>query len=78
MPFNIGDVVRVKNANAVRSPYAKIQRVLPRTLSIQDFQEYVVEYLNCRSESFRFGLCRVFELGLEAGDLDGQGVKSSR
>jgi hypothetical protein len=73
MPFKTGDVVRVKNVNALRSPYARIQRVLPRTLSIQDFQEYVVEYLNCRSESFRFGLCREFELGLETGDMDQKG-----
>ena len=65
MPFNVGDVVRVKNANTVRAPYARIQRVLPRTLSIQDFQEYIVEYLNCRSESFRFGVCREWELGTE-------------
>ena len=63
MPFNVGDVVRVKNANTVRAPYARIQRVLPRMLSIQDFQEYIVEYLNCRSESFRFGVCREWELG---------------
>jgi len=65
MPFKVGDVVRVENANALRAKYARIQRVLPKTLSIQDFQEYIVEYLNCRSESFRFGLCREFELRLE-------------
>ena len=66
MPFHVGDVVRIQNANALRPPFARIQRVLPRTLSVQDFQEYVVEYINFRSERFRFGLCREFELGQDA------------
>ena len=64
MPFNIGDVVRVQRSNAVSQ--AQIQRVLPRTLSVQDFQEYVVEFMSFRSERFRFGLCREFEMRLEA------------
>ncbi len=41
MPFNVGDVVRIKNNNALRSGTARVQRVLPRTMSVQDFQEYV-------------------------------------
>ena len=66
MPFNVGDVVRIKNNNALRSGPARVQRVLPRTMSVQDFQEYVVEFINCRSETFRFGLCREFEMNREA------------
>jgi hypothetical protein len=68
MPFNVGDVVRVKNANELRPGLARIQQVLPRTLSIQDFQEYVVEFMNFRSERFRFGLCRECELGTHSGE----------
>jgi hypothetical protein len=62
MAFNVGDVVRIRHANAVRPAKARIHQVLPRTLSVQDFQEYVVEYLAFRSERFRFGVCREFEL----------------
>ncbi len=62
MPFNVGDVVRIKDNNGLRSGAARVQRVLPRTISVQDFQEYVVEFINCRSERFRFGLCREFEM----------------
>jgi hypothetical protein len=68
MPFNVGDVVRVKNANELRPSLARIQQVLPRTLSIQDFQEYVVEFMNFRSERFRFGLCRECELGANVNE----------
>ena len=71
MPFNIGDVVRVQNANALRPAFARIQEVRPRTLYVQDFQEYVVEYINFRSERFRFGLCREFELRLERALAEG-------
>jgi hypothetical protein len=66
MPFNVGDVVRIQNANTLRSACARIHRVLPRTLSVQDFQEYVVEFVNFRSERFRFGLCREYEMRLDA------------
>jgi hypothetical protein len=65
MPFNVGDVVRIQNANVVRPSCARIQQVLPRALSVQDFQEYIVEYMNFRSERFRFGVCREFELRLD-------------
>ena len=65
MPFNVGDVVRFQNSNPMRPAVARIQQVLPRTLSVQDFQEYVVEYMNSRSERFRFGLCREFEMRLD-------------
>ena len=70
MPFNVGDVVRIRHANAVRPACARIQRVLPRTLAVQDFQEYVVEYLNFRSERFRFGVCREFELRSDAAGTE--------
>ncbi len=70
MPFNVGDVVRITNTNAVRPAFARIHQVLPRTLSVQDFQEYVVEYMNSRSERFRFGLCREFELRSDTASTD--------
>jgi hypothetical protein len=60
MPFHVGDVVRVENANALRPAIARVQQVLPQTLSVPDFQEYVVEYVQ-----FRFGLCREFEMRLD-------------
>jgi len=66
MPFNIGDVVRIQNPNPFRPASALIRQVLPPTLSVADFQEYVVEYLNFRSEAFRFGVCRESEMQLEA------------
>jgi len=70
MPFNVGDVVRIQNSNPMRPAIARIQQVLPRTLSVQDFQEYVVEYMNSRSERFRFGLCREFEMRLDTAVND--------
>jgi hypothetical protein len=70
MPFNVGDVVRIQNCNPRRPAIARIQQVLPRTLSVQDFQEYVVEYMNSRSERFRFGLCREFEMRLDTAVND--------
>jgi hypothetical protein len=65
MPFNVGDVVRVRNASPGRPARGRIQRVLPRALSVQDFQEYIVEYATFNSERFHFGLCREFELQLD-------------
>jgi uncharacterized protein (DUF1499 family) len=70
MPFNVGDVVRIQNSNPRRPAIARIQQVLPRTLSVQDFQEYIVEYMNSRSERFRFGLCREFEMRLDTAFND--------
>jgi len=69
MPFNIGDVVRVQDSSALRRGHARIQSVLPRTLSVQDFQEYVVEFMNFRSERFRFSVCREFEMQLEVREI---------
>jgi hypothetical protein len=70
MSFNVGDVVCVRNANAVRPATGRIQRILPQTLSVPDFQEYVVEYKNFHSERFRFGVCREFELRLDTAATD--------
>ena len=72
MPFNVGDVVRIRNTNAVRPAFARVQRVLPRRVSVQDYQEYVVEYVNFRSERFRFGVCREFEMRLDSLAKDAQ------
>ena len=66
MPFSVGDIVRIQNPNGVRPAVARVQQVLSRNISIQDFQEYIVEYLNCRSEKFRYGLCREFEMRLSS------------
>ena len=62
MAFNVGDVVRVNDTSVLRSGSARIQRVLPRTLSVQDFQEYVVEFSNTPVKGPRFCLYREFEL----------------
>ena len=67
MPFNVGDSVYVLSSDATRRGHrVRIEQVLPKKLSVQDFQEYVVEYMNFRSERFRFGLCREFELRSDA------------
>ena len=65
MPFHVGDLVRIDNGNVLRPPIARVQQVLPQTLSVPDFQEYVVEFVDFCSERFRFGLCREFEMRLD-------------
>ena len=66
MPFNVGDVVRICNADAMRrGKRVRIEGILPKRLSEQDFQEYVVEFPNAVSERFRFCLYREFELRRE-------------
>jgi hypothetical protein len=72
MPFNVGDVVRIRNANAVRPAFARIQQVLPRRVSVQDYQEYVVEYVDFCSERFHFGVCRECEMRLDAAGKETQ------
>ena len=72
MPFNVGDVVRIQNVNAVRPVFARIQLVLPQHLSVRDFQEYVVEYMNFRSERFHFGVCRECEMRLDTAGTETQ------
>ena len=62
MPFNVGDSVYVSSDASRRGHLARIEQVLPKTLSVQDFQEYVVEFPDAASEQFRFCLYREFEL----------------
>ena len=63
MAFNVGDIVTVQVPDAVRrGRVARIERVLPKQHSVQDFQEYIVDFPNERSERFRFCLYREFEL----------------
>ncbi len=63
MPFNVGDIVCVSSADAIRrGQLVRIEQVLPKKLSVQDFQEYVVEFPDAVSEQFRYCLYREFEL----------------
>jgi hypothetical protein len=63
MPFNVGDNVYILSTDAIRSgQLARIEQVLPKKLAVQDFQEYVVEFPDAKSEQFRFCLYREFEL----------------
>jgi hypothetical protein len=63
MPFNVGDSVYVLSPDAIRrGQLVRIEQVLPKKLSVQDFQEYVVEFPDAVSEQFRFCLYREFEL----------------
>lgn len=64
MPFNIGDSVYVLSPGSIRrGRMARIEQILPKKLSVQDFQEYIVEFPDDTSEHFRFCLYREFELG---------------
>ncbi len=66
MPFNVGDVVQICTAYTIRrGKQARIEKILPKRLSQQDYHEYVVEFLNVSSERFRYLLYREFELRLE-------------
>jgi len=68
MPFNVGDIVHVSSPDAIRSgQLVRIEQVLPKKLSVQDFQEYVVEFPDAVSEQFRFCLYREFELESNGG-----------
>jgi hypothetical protein len=65
MPFNVGDSVYVLSSDAIRrGQMARVEQVLPKKLSVQDFQEYVVEFPDAASEQFRFCLYREFELSI--------------
>jgi len=69
MPFNVGDVVQICTADRIRrGKQARIEKILPKRLSQQDYQEYVVEFLNVSSERFRYLLYREFELRLEGDE----------
>ena len=68
MAFNVGDVVHLCTRDAIHcSDTARIQEVLPRRYSTEDFQEYVVEFPVAKSERLRFCLFREFELTREEG-----------
>jgi len=65
MPFNVGDSVYIWSSDAIRrGQLARVEQVLPKKLSVQDFQEYVVEFPDAASEQFRFCLYREFELSI--------------
>ena len=71
MPFGVGDVVYVWKADIVRRDQpARITQVLPKRLSQQDFQEYVVEFRNVPSRGPRFCLYREFELRPQPTETD--------
>jgi hypothetical protein len=74
MPFNVGDIVRVLSPDKIRcGQFVRIEQILPKKLSVQDFQEYVVEFPDVASEKFRFCLYREFELSNVAPARLGQG-----
>ena len=55
MPFNVGDVVQICGPDRIRrGKQARIEKILPKRVSQQDYQEYVVEFLNVNSERFRY------------------------
>jgi hypothetical protein len=61
--FSVGDIVTVSVKNGIHyGELARIEQVLPKTYSVQDFQEYIVEFPKEVSERFRFCLYREFEL----------------
>ncbi len=63
MPFNVGDVVCVVVSDAVRhGKVARVDHVLPKRYSVEDFQEYIVEFPNEAKRKFRFCIYREFEL----------------
>lgn len=63
MPFNVGDVVCVVVPDAIRQgQVARIDHVLPKRNSVQDFQEYIVEFPQEAKRKFRFCVYREFEL----------------
>jgi len=66
MAFNVGDVVTVLLQDSIHhGEAARIERVLPKRHSVQDFQEYIVEFPSGVTERFRFCLYREFELVLQ-------------
>lgn len=62
MAYIPGDVVRVQNHRGFDRGRARVQSVLEKKPVAPDFQEYIVEFDEFRSERFRFGLCREFEM----------------
>jgi hypothetical protein len=73
MPFNVGDIVCVLSPDKIRGgQFVRIEQILPKKLSVQDFQEYIVEFPNFASEKFRYCLYREFELSRVAPTRSGQ------
>ena len=61
MPFNVGDVVCVLVPDVVRQGrLARVEQVLPKRHSVQDFQEYIVEFPNEAKRKFRYCMYREF------------------
>ena len=74
MPFNVGDSVYILSTDPIRrGRLARIEQVLPKKHSVQDFQEYVVEFPDAIREQFRFCLYREFELSNMAARGSRQG-----
>lgn len=70
MAFNVGDLVCVCDAHALRNSQqpGRIKQVLPNRYSVPDLQEYVVEFPQERSQRFQFCLYRESELRGLASD----------
>jgi hypothetical protein len=60
MAFRVGDAVAVSARDTVRQ--GQIAYVLPRRLSVPDFQEYVVRFPYEHSRRLQLCLYREFEL----------------
>ena len=61
--FSVGDVVCVATADPLRQGHmARVEAVLPKRHSVQDFQEYVVEFPQEDAQRFRYCIYREFEL----------------
>jgi hypothetical protein len=71
MPFVVGDTVYVWKADIRRAGHpARITQVLPKRLSQQDFQEYIVEFPVTPLKGPRFCLYREFELCSQPAESD--------
>ena len=74
MPFTVGAIVCVYTADVIRRGHlGRIEQILPKRISQQDLQEYVVEFLDEDSERFRFCLYREFELREHQAEIDMKG-----
>ena len=70
MAFNVGDVVYILAPESLRKgKVARIEHVLPKRHSVQDFQEYVVEFPEEKSQKFQYCLYRECELRVLNSDV---------